>query len=148
MDEAAAREAFAQALGSYSQDFGTFFLARLLALDIAYPEDTCRITFPIPDFLHNPQGTLHGGIIATILDISMGHLLRRAYGVAGSTLEMKLQFFAVVTTPTAWCEARLLQRGKSIAFLESRLFNQQNVLCGLATSTWKVQRSQPAPPLS
>lgn len=146
MDEAAAKQAFAKALGSYSQDFGTFFLARLLALDITYPDDTCRIAFPAPDFLYNPQGTFHGGIIATILDISMGHLLRRSYGVPGSTLEVKLQYFAPVTTATAWCEARFLKKGKGIAFLESRLFNQQNDLCCMATSTWKVLRVEKASP--
>lgn len=146
MDEAAARDAFAGALASYEQDFGTFFLARLLALDITYPGETCRIAFPIPDFLYNPQGTLHGGIIATILDISMGHLLRNAYGAAGITLEMKLQYLGAMTTNRGWCEARFLQKGKSIAFLESRMFNGRDELCAVATSTWKARSADKAPP--
>jgi acyl-coenzyme A thioesterase PaaI-like protein len=36
---------------------------------------------------------LHGGVLATALDISMGHLLNHAVG-AGSTLEMKVQYFS------------------------------------------------------
>lgn len=143
MNEAIAREQFEDALATYSQEFGTFFLARLLRLEISYPGETCRISFPVADFLFNPQGTLHGGIITTVLDISMGHLLKHHYGYSGSTLEMKTQFLAAVTSGTAWCEARFLKQGKSLAFLESRLFSHRNELAAVASSTWKVNRPAP-----
>ena len=37
--------------------------------------------------MFNPQGALHGGVIATVMDISMGHLLNHVDG-PGSTVEM------------------------------------------------------------
>lgn len=137
MDEATARAAFEAALGSYKQEFGTFFIARLLDLRIDYVDERCIVTFPIRDFLFNPQGSLHGGIITTAMDISMGHLLHRSLGVSGATLEMKVQFLRPARQGTARCEGRFLKRGNSICFLESRLFAEAEALCAVATSTWK-----------
>src|SRR4051812_19139174 len=45
--------------------------------------------------MFNPQGSLHGGILATAMDVSMGHLLRRIHG-ARTTLEMKIQYLGSV----------------------------------------------------
>lgn len=142
MDETAARQAFEKALETHRPDFGTFFLARLMDLDISYPDDCCRIAFPVRDFLFNPQGTLHGGVIATIMDISMGHLLKQAFGAGGATLEMKLQYMRPVTAPSAVCEGRFLRKGRNICFLESRMFDAAGRLCVHATATWRP--AQPA----
>src|SRR4051794_23792983 len=105
MDEQAARAAFDEALQTYKQDFGTFFLARLFGLDIAYEDETCIVTVPVRDFMFNPQGTLHGGVIRFILGVSMGHLPNHPLG-KGTTLEMKLQFFR----PTKVGEVRAVAR--------------------------------------
>jgi uncharacterized protein (TIGR00369 family) len=137
VDERAARAAFDEALQSHQPGFGTFFLARLLNLEISYPQGQCVIRFPIHDFLFNPQGSLHGGVIATIMDISMGHLLRQTYGAGGATLEMKLQYLRSVSGDHAWCQAQFLRKGRSVAFLESRLYDSANELAVFASSTWK-----------
>ena len=138
MDEDAARRAFEGALASYKQDFGTFFLARLLGLEITYPEGgTCVITFEPADFLFNPQGTLHGGVVATVMDIAMGHLLARAAG-PGTTLEMKTQYLKAVRAGRLTCTGRFLRRGKGISFLASELVDDQGDLVAHATATWKA----------
>lgn len=137
MDEVAARSAFEKAIATHEPAFGTFFLARLLDLDISYSNEACRISFPVRDFLFNPQGTLHGGIIATVMDISMGHLLKHVFGAGGTTLEMKSQYMRPVLPPTAVCEARFLRRGRSVCFLESRLWNAEDRLAVHATATWR-----------
>ena len=136
MDEDAARRAFEVALASYKQDFGTFFLARLLGLEISYPEGSCVIAFEPADFLFNPQGTLHGGVIATVMDISMGHLLARGAG-AGTTLEMKTQYLKAVRAGRLTCTGRFLRQGKGISFLASEMVDDQGDLVAYATATWK-----------
>ena len=63
-------------------------VARFIGLDFAYlPEDApaaekdcCRIVFDVSEMVMNPQGTLHGGIMATVMDISMGHLVKQVAG--------------------------------------------------------------------
>lgn len=136
MDEHAARVAFDQALATYEQDFGKFFLARLFGLELAYTKETCQITFDLKDFMFNPQGGLHGGISAFVLDISMGHLLHRTSG-AGTTLEMKVQYLNAAKAGRLTCTARFIRHGRSISFLRSELVDAQGNMIAYATSTWK-----------
>jgi uncharacterized protein (TIGR00369 family) len=136
MDEQAARAAFEQALGTYRQEFGVFFLARLFGLDFAYENDTCIVTGDVKDFMFNPQGTLHGGVLSFIVDVSMGHLLRHAAG-PGTTLEMKLQFFRPARVGPIQAVGRFLKKGRSINYLESRVTQDGAEVC-MATSTWML----------
>jgi len=136
MNESAVRQAFEQALETHSPDFETFFLARLLDLRFAYPGQQCVITFEIKDFMLNPQGSLHGGIIATVMDISMGHLLKRAQG-PGMTLEMKTQYAKAVKSGTMRCCAEFIKRGQGIFYLRSTLTDAHGDVAAFATSTWK-----------
>jgi acyl-CoA thioesterase len=139
VNEAVAREAFEQAIATHKQDFGEFFLVRLYGMDITYTDQECRITFEVKDFMHNPQGGLHGGVIAFVLDISMGHLLYRASG-PGATIEMKVQYLSVARTGRLTCTATFLRHGRSISCLKSELTNEKGELIAYATSTWKSLR--------
>ena len=143
MDETAARLAFDQALTTYEQDFGKFFLARLFGLELTYVENECRVAFDLKDFMHNPQGGLHGGISAFVLDISMGHLLHRTSG-PGATLEMKVQYLSVAKSGRMTCTARFIRQGRSISFLRSELVDEKGEMIACATSTWKSLKTPAA----
>jgi uncharacterized protein (TIGR00369 family) len=136
IDEAEFSAAAAEALQSYDQDFRTFFLAKLMGAEITFGEETCVVTVPVRDFLRNPQGTFHGGIIATIFDISMGHLLNHALGGAGTTIEMKVQYLRAVRTGSVRCEARFNKKGRTINYLEAKMFDASGTLIAAATATW------------
>lgn len=125
------------ALATSEPAFGRFFLARLLDLTITYDDENqrTRVELPFADFLRNPQGSLHGGVIATAMDISMGHLCNR-YLSAAVTIEMQMRFFRPVHGPSR-CEGRLLRPGRRIVHLESRLYDEQNRLAASATSSWQ-----------
>ncbi|MGH8868798.1 MAG: PaaI family thioesterase [Actinomycetes bacterium] len=133
------------ALATSRPDFGAFFLFRLLDLSITYDDDaqsTC-IELPYADFLGNPQGSLHGGVITTVMDISMGHLCHRYLGTA-VTVEMQTRFFRPVTGPSR-CEGRLLRAGRRIVHLESRLYDEHGRLAASATATWHRLDQSEAP---
>ena len=135
-----ARAAFDHALEHHEQAFGQFFLAKLLGFEISYPQDACRVEFPVLDFMYNPQGSLHGGVIALAMDVSMGHLLNHLQG-PGATLEMKVQYLRPLRGGRAAATGRVLRRGNSIAFLESRLTGEDGELAAMATATWKTAPS-------
>jgi uncharacterized protein (TIGR00369 family) len=138
IDGAKARAAFERAAAGTQEGFGDFFLARLMGLEITYPaEDACEVAFEAADFLFNPQGTLHGGILATALDIAMGHLLNRANGAPGTTLEMKVQFLAPVRGGRVTCRGEALRRGGTW-FLRAEARDEAGALVAFATSTWKL----------
>jgi uncharacterized protein (TIGR00369 family) len=132
----------ARAHSSDAQEFGSFFLSRLLGFDVSYTDTKCIVQFEAIPPLFNPQGTLHGGIIATAMDVSMGHLLKHADG-AGATLEMKVQYLAAVTAGTVRCEGSFLRRGRGISYLQSHAFDDAGQFVAHATATWKLRAPRP-----
>ncbi len=128
-----------RAIGDGQQVFGSFFLSRLLGFEVSYTDDTCIVSFDVMPGLFNPQGTLHGGVLATAMDISMGHLLNRADG-PGATLEMKVQYLASVGSGRVRCEGSFLRRGRSVSFLQSKASGEDGKLIAFATATWKPLR--------
>jgi uncharacterized protein (TIGR00369 family) len=125
MDKAAATLAFNKAIESEIPAFETFFLARFLDLKFAYSEDKCEVTFELKDFMFNPQGSLHGGIIATAMDISMGHLLNHVQG-PGTTLEMKTQYVKAARLGKVTCTGEF----------KSTMVDDQAQVIAFATATW------------
>jgi uncharacterized protein (TIGR00369 family) len=137
MDEELAREAFETALRTHRPDFGTFFLARLFGLEISYAEEACIVEIPVRDFVFNPQGSVHGGVIAFALDVSMGHWIKHTTGRAGVTLEMKTQYLRPAVAGRLRCEGRYLKQGRQISSLESRMTGSDGKLIAVATATWQ-----------
>jgi acyl-CoA thioesterase len=125
-----------RALSTAEPVFGKFFLARFLDLDITYDDEAQRthVQLPYADFLCNPQGSLHGGVIATVMDISMGHLCHRYLSTA-VTVEMQMRFFRPVRG-TAYCEGSLLRPGRRLVHLESHVYDDQGRPAAHATGTW------------
>ena len=140
LDEAEARRAFEDALASYDQDFGKFFLARLFGCEFEYTEDTCQVSFELKDFMLNPQGGLHGGVTAFVLDISMGHLLWKKSG-PGTTLEIKVQYAKAARSGPLTATSRFIRHGRGISYLRSELVDDKGELIAFATSTWKSLRA-------
>lgn len=145
IDTADARARLDRALDDHEQAFERFFLARFLDLGFAYLPGTapdadktaCRVTCPVTDMVRNPQGMLHGGVICSVMDISMGHLVAKVAG-PGATIEMKVQFMRPVAEGTVTAEGRFTRRGRSLSFMESRLWDHGGALVAHATATWKM----------
>lgn len=148
IDEAAAREHFDTAIETHAQAFESFFFARFLGLSFEYlpgaaadvDKEVCRLTFPVTDMLRNPQGSLHGGAMASAMDISMGHLVNKTAG-PGATVEIKVQFMRPVMDGPVTCEGSFIKKGRTMSFMESRLMGPDGKLAAYATATWKM----PAP---
>jgi uncharacterized protein (TIGR00369 family) len=138
MDEAAARAMFETALAEQAPEFGRFFLAKFLGFEISYPEDVCLVAFTVRDYMFNPQGSLHGGLAAVALDVSMGHLIHHAAGAPGLTLEMKVQYLRPARAGPVRCVGRFLKRGRTLSAMESRMSDEDGKLLAAATATWKM----------
>ena len=141
IDEAAAREAFERALATYEQDFGKFFLTRLLGMEFEYRDDACAISFDLKDFMFNPQGGLHGGVIAFALDIAMGHLLRKKSG-PGTTVEIKVQYLKAARSGRVTATGRFLRQGRNLSYLRAELTDAKGEMIAYATSTWMAVRER------
>ncbi|WP_449433490.1 PaaI family thioesterase [Pseudomonas putida] len=114
-----------------------FFLARFLGIEITYSSEECVAEMPVLDFQFNTQGTLHGGVIATILDISMGHLVNRHVGPA-ATLDLGIQYLKASNSGRVTATASFLRKGRTICFVHSELKNEDGSLLASANGTFKV----------
>lgn len=145
IDTDSARAHLDRALDDHEQAFERFFLARFLDLGFTYlPEGapdaektTCRVKFPVTDMVRNPQGSLHGGVMCSAMDISMGHLVAKVAGPS-ATIEMKVQFIRPVMEGTVTVEGSFTRRGRSLSFMESKLYSGDGTLAAHATATWKM----------
>jgi uncharacterized protein (TIGR00369 family) len=136
----------AQAAAQARPEFGAFFLARFLDLDISYDDEarTCTVVLPYAGHLCNPQGSVHGGVIATAMDVSMGHLCHRFLSTA-VTVEMNLRFFRPLTGEGS-CTAAILNGGRRLVHMESRLTDDAGRLVAFAAGSWhRLEKKEPKP---
>jgi uncharacterized protein (TIGR00369 family) len=117
-------------------EFGRYFLIQFLGLSIDYldEEKSCTVRLPFAPHLCNAGGGVHGGVLSTVLDISMGHACQRFLS-AGSTIDMSMRFMRPIRTDSV-CTGRILHGGRRIVQLESRLYDDSGRLAALATGSW------------
>jgi uncharacterized protein (TIGR00369 family) len=142
LDEGRARQAFETALREQKPAFEQFFLAKLYGLTFRYTDEACTVELDVHDFMFNPQGSLHGGVIAFAMDVSMGHFIKHKTGRPGITLEIKTQFLRPATAGRIRCEGRFLRQGRAISQMESRMYGADGKLAAVSTATWQMM--QPA----
>lgn len=71
----------------------------------------------------NPHQVVHGAVLFALADTGMGAALypSLAEGESCATIELKLNFFRPATRGTLVCDSSVVNRGRSIANLESRI---------------------------
>ena len=94
----------------------------------------------------NPMGTLHGGILCDIADAAMG--LAFASTLAAdetfTTVELKINFFRPVWTAQLRAEGAVVQRGRTVGYVECTITDEENRLIAKAASTCMALRGQKA----
>ena len=90
----------------------------------------------------NPIGSVHGGIIALLLDSAMGATVHStlAAGEAYTTLEMKVNAVKMVVPAVGEmkAEGKIIHRGNRVATVEGRLVSEDGTLYAHATSTCMI----------
>lgn len=96
----------------------------------------------------NPLGTVQGGFVAAILDdvFSVAILSRLGADYAAPTIEMKISYLKPVLPGLVRGVGRVLQQGRSFAFVESELRDADGVLLAKASATTAIRRRTPGPP--
>ncbi|MGZ3247770.1 MAG: PaaI family thioesterase [Croceibacterium sp.] len=78
----------------------------------------------------NPHGVVHGAVLYALADTGMGAALYPTLepGEICATIEVKINYFKPVSTGKIVCRTELVNRGKSVANLDSRLFVEQTLV--------------------
>ena len=92
----------------------------------------------------NPMGTLHGGILCDIADAAMGIAFASTLAPDESftTVELKINFFRPVWQAQLKAEGTVVQRGRTIGYVECDITDEENRLVAKAASTCMVLRGQ------
>ena len=90
--------------------------------------------------LHNPMGTLHGGILCDIADAAMGYAFATtlADDELFSTVEIKMNFLKPIFKSKLRAEGQLIKKGSSVGLLECHVYDEKQSLVAHSTSTCMV----------
>lgn len=99
-----------------------------------------RWEFQASEFMLNPAGLVQGGFVTAMLDETMGTAAMAQLGAGHTipTLELKVSFLRPTRPGRLVCDGRVVQMGKSVAFLEARLEDDGGNLVATATATARV----------
>lgn len=96
------------------------------------------------EYHYNPLGTVHGGVMATLLDSALGCAVQSLLpaGTTYTTLELKVNYLRPVTvkTGTIYAEGKTIHLGGRIATAEARLTDATGKLYAHATTTCIILR--------
>jgi uncharacterized protein (TIGR00369 family) len=101
-----------------------------------------RMQLRAAEYLYNPIGTVHGGILATILDSVMGCAVHSTLpmGRGYTTLEIKVNYLRAVTDAvgTVTAEGRAVHVGRTTGVADARLVDEAGRLYATASTTCLV----------
>jgi uncharacterized protein (TIGR00369 family) len=119
--------------------------AALLGMTLDELERGRTVFSLVADEMHeNPMGTMHGGIVATLVDTAMGCAVASTLpSDAGfTTLDLSTKFVRPITAATGrvHAEGRVVHGGGQVATTEARVYDDAGVLYAHATSTCMILR--------
>jgi uncharacterized protein (TIGR00369 family) len=97
---------------------------------------------PVREFHYNPLGTVHGGVLATLLDTGTGCAVHSVLpaGVGYTSLDLHTRFLrpATLDSDVLRCTGTVLSRTRRSAVAEARLEDPSGRLIGHATSSCMI----------
>jgi uncharacterized protein (TIGR00369 family) len=94
----------------------------------------------------NPMGTVHGGILCDIADAAMGMAFASTLAPKESftTVELKINFFRPIWQAQLRAQGTVVERGRTIGYVECAITDEENRLIAKASSTCMVLRDHKA----
>lgn len=112
--------------------------------DFVAEKGKVSVGFEPAEFHYNALGTVHGGVIATVIDIVMGSAahstLKAGQGFTTLTLELKYHRAVTVKSGRLTATAKVITRGRDIVTAEANLIDKNDRLFANATSTLMILR--------
>jgi len=102
-------------------------------------EGRVAFTMRAQEFHYNPIGSVHGGVIATLLDSATGCAVHSTLpaGWGYTSLDLTTKYLRPVTVDSGLlrCEGTVINRGRTTALGEARLFDERGRLAAYASSS-------------
>lgn len=114
--------------------------AALLGIEFAHiSPGECTAEIEVHENLFHPGGIVHGGVAFSLADSSMAMALIAGLdsGQNCSTIEMKISYMKPVVQGRMASQARIIRKGKRIAFMEATVTRGEDVVA-MATATFAI----------
>src|SRR5258705_12380956 len=102
-------------------------IAELIGFDVEEIRDGRAVGLLQSGAQHaNPMGTLHGGVLCDLADAAMGMAFAStlAPGESFTTMSLSITFFRPVWQARLRAEARVVNRGKNVGYIECDITDQ------------------------
>lgn len=100
--------------------------------------DVAVISIEMRDDLRQPNGVLHGGVTATLIDTAMAFAVRTRLAIteATATIDLTVHYLRPHLTGTFTCTAKVVRAGKRIFTVSADVVNEDGKHIATAVSTY------------
>lgn len=115
---------------------------KLLGLSIEKMENGfCQSKLQIREEFLNKRKIVHGGVIYSMADISMGVAVYSTLkkGEETATIEIKINYLKPANKKVLICDAKVIQKGRQIAVIEAEIKADENMIAK-AMGTFSIIR--------
>jgi uncharacterized protein (TIGR00369 family) len=111
----------------------------LVGVEVEAGEDgTAHVLLDAQEQHLNAGGTLHGGVIATLIDVAMGTAVVTAGGEAPATVSLSVTYLEPGSEGVVSAVARVRKRGRRLTLVEAEVVQGQTAVA-VALATFAVQ---------
>lgn len=96
------------------------------------------LSLKMRDELRQPQGVLHGGATASLIDTATAFAVITvlAEGEKATTVDLTVHYLRPVVTGEITCTARVVRAGRRLLTVSAEVFNDEGKLIATALSTY------------
>jgi uncharacterized protein (TIGR00369 family) len=107
----------------------------------ALDDGKCTIRLPYARHFGNTRGEVHGGIVASLLDITLSQALRSTFHTPAdvATISMTVSYLAPAVGELV-CNGEVVRAGRSVAFVEGVTVDQNGNSVCRAVATYRILR--------
>ena len=104
-------------------------------------QGTARLSLPVEREFTNSLGTVHGGVIMSLLDVAVCTAARTLHpeSIGVITIDMSVSFIGGGTGKRLCADARVMRDGRSMSFVEGEAKNEDGSLVAKAIATVRVR---------
>ena len=120
------------------------FVSHLKILTETLDKGSARLSLPVEKHLTNSLGTVHGGIIMSLLDVALCTAARTLHpeSVGVITINMSTSFIGAGSGERLYADARVMKDGRSMSFVEAEAKNADGTLVAKAVATVRVLKKE------
>ena len=119
------------------------FVSHLKILTETLGDGAARLSLPIEPHLTNSLGTVHGGVILSLLDVAVCTAARTLHPASMGvvTIDLSVSFTGGGRGAWLYADARVMKDAKSMTFVEGEAKNEDGALVAKAIATVRVRHA-------